>query len=183
MDEHANDRRRFLLAAAAMAGAAILPTTGLAQDFWSAPRTLWLVRKQTGEQIRELYWHNGTVVKSGYDSICHLLRDVQANVTIPMNLVLLDVLRGIQGWFEAYGQPRPIIVNSGHRTAGTNANTEGAAKNSLHLTGHASDIWVPDVPAWYLAELGAYLAGGGVGFYPSKGFIHVDSGRLRFWRG
>ena len=26
------------------------------------------------------------------------------------------------------------------------------------------------------------LQGGGVGFYPSKGFIHVDSGRLRTWR-
>lgn len=183
MDEHSFDRRRFLLAATAMAGSAILPSSALAQDFWSAPRTLWLVRKDTKEEIRELYWHNGVLVKSGYESVCHLLRDVKENATIPMSVVLLDVLRGIQGWFEAYGQPRPIIVNSGHRTARTNGNTEGAAKNSLHLTGHAADIWVPNVPAGYLASLGSYLAGGGVGFYPSKGFIHVDSGRLRFWRG
>lgn len=176
-------RRTFLHAAGALAGAALLPASALAQDFWSAPRTLWLVRADTREEVRELYWYDGMVNPSGYAAVCHLLRDVRAKQTVQMDLVLLDILRGVQGWFEAYGQLRPIIINSGYRTRHTNEATEGAVKNSFHILGKASDIWIPDVSAEYLAKLGVYLSGGGVGFYPSKRFIHTDSGRLRFWKG
>jgi uncharacterized protein YcbK (DUF882 family) len=176
-------RRKFICAAGALAGAALLPTSVLAQDFWSEPRSLWLIRANTQEEIRQLYWHNGTLNVPGYSTICHLLRDVRGKQTVQMDLVLLDILRGIQGWFEAYGIPRPIIINSAYRTRNTNEATEGAARNSFHVQGRAADIRIPDVPSEYLARLGMYLSGGGVGFYPSKGFIHIDSGRLRFWKG
>ena len=100
-----------------------------------------------------------------------------------MNLVLLDILCGVQGWFRAYGVDKPLVINSGYRTKHTNDNTEGSAKNSMHLYGAAADIWMPGVPVDSIAKLGLYLKGGGVGFYPSRNFVHVDSGRLRTWRG
>ena len=100
-----------------------------------------------------------------------------------MGPVLLDILRGMQGSFEAAGTSRPIILNSGYRSPQTNKKTEGAARNSQHLSGKAADIVIPDVPTDYLAKLALYLQGGGVGFYPSKGFVHVDSGNLRVWKG
>ena len=171
--------------AAACAGAAALPLRAqqVSEAFWELPRTLWLRRAATGEEIRETYFRDGRLAAQGYERVCTLLRDVRTGQTMRMHPVLLDILRGIQGWLEAYGFARPIIVNSGYRSPGTNANTEGAALGSMHVRGRAADIWIPGVSTDYLARLGLYLSGGGVGFYPRKGFVHVDSGRLRVWGG
>lgn len=176
-------RREFLARTAAVAIAGTMPSLGLCQSFWDLPRTLWLKRPATGEEKRVVYWANGAYVTDGYRQVCHLLRDVRAGQTVAMDTVLLDILRGIQGWFEMAQIHRPIVLNSGYRSPKTNQATEGAAWSSQHVAGKAADIWVPDVPADYLASLAAYLQGGGVGVYPAKGFIHVDSGRLRSWRG
>ena len=75
-----------------------------------------------------------------------MLRDVQANQTVAMDPVLHDILRGMQGWYEAAGTSRPIILNSGYRSPQTNKKTEGAARNSQHLSGKAGGIVIPDVP-------------------------------------
>lgn len=176
-------RREFLVKAGAGLLAVGTPGLGLCQSFWDYPRTLWLKRPATGEENKIVYWSNGEYVVDGYRQACHLLRDVRADLTVSMDPVLLDILRGIQGWFEMYGIHRPIILNSGYRSPKTNSTTEGAARTSQHVAGKAADIWMQDIPADYLARLAAYLQGGGVGFYPSKGFIHVDSGKLRSWRG
>lgn len=181
-----NSRRLFLksslgLVAAVMAQS--FPTQVLGSDFWSLPRYLWLYRKDTREQSRFCYFADGQLQWNGYAQACSLLRDVKANQEVQMNLVLLDILCGVQGWFRAYGVDKPLVINSGYRTKHTNDNTEGSAKNSMHLYGAAADIWMPGVPVDSIAKLGLYLKGGGVGFYPSRNFVHVDSGRLRTWRG
>lgn len=176
-------RREFLLKSAASLFAIGAPGISFGQSFWDFPRTLWLKRPATGEERQVVYWANGNYVTDGYREACHLLRDVRANLTVAMDPVLLDILRGIQGWFEMAGIYRPIVLNSGYRSPKTNSETEGAARTSQHVSGKAADIWIPDVPSDYLAKLAAHLRGGGVGIYPSKGFIHVDSGRLRSWRG
>ena len=74
---------------------------------------------------------------------------------------------------------------SGYRSPVTNAmlhaNSEGVAVHSLHIEGKAIDICVPGRS---LAQLrGAALAqqAGGVGYYPRSDFVHVDTGRVRFW--
>lgn len=176
-------RREFLLKSAASLLAIGVPGISFAQSFWDYPRSLWLKRPATGEEARVVYWANGNYQVDGYRNVCHLLRDVRANQTVAMDPVLLDILRGIQGWFEMAGIQRPIVLNSGYRSPTTNNAIEGASRSSQHLSGKAADIWIPDVPSDYLAKLAAHLRGGGVGIYPSKGFIHVDSGRLRSWRG
>lgn len=181
------NRRQFLLKGASLgltaATALIFPAGVLANDFWERPRTLYLRRAGTDETIRSTYWADGQIVKPGYEEVCHLLRDVKAGVSTDMSPRLLNILTGIQGWFRAHKQERLIVVTSGLRTDTTNANTEGAAKNSRHKTGGAADITIPDVPADYLAKLGLYLQGGGVGWYPSRHFVHVDDWKQRFWKG
>lgn len=180
-------RRQFLQKASAVGAATaaglIFPPGVLANDFWQRPRTLYLRRAGTNETIRETYWADGKILMPGYKRICHILRDVRAGVSTEMNLRLLDILAGTQGWFLSHRQDRLIVVTSGLRTEVTNANTEGAAKNSNHKDGRAADITIPDVPADYLAKLALYLQGGGVGWYPSRHFVHVDTGRQRFWKG
>lgn len=178
-------RRALLRAAACLPAMGLLIPSANAQttDFWNRPRELWLHRKSTGEQVKEVYWADGKLIPDSYVRICRVLRDVQASNAVQMDIVLLDIMRGIYGWFEAFGVVRPLIINSGYRTSHTNNLTEGAAKNSMHKYGKAADLYMEGISTDYMAKLGLYLAGGGVGFYPNKKFVHVDSGRLRTWRG
>jgi uncharacterized protein YcbK (DUF882 family) len=108
---------------------------------------------------------------------------VQANEAVQMSPVLLDILTGLQGYMAALGHVRPLRTNSGYRSRKTNDRTEGAVKNSLHTQARAWDGRFEGLSADYAVGIARYLQGGGVGFYKAKNFVHVDDGRLRFWRG
>ena len=71
---------------------------------------------------------------------------------------------------------RPIIVTSWFRPEAINAITPGAAKNSLHIRGHAADIHCPGLSIVQFLE---FFKGwrGGIGIYP--GHLHVDLGPHR----
>ena len=49
------------------------------------------------------------------------------------------------------------------------------------MVGKAMDIRVPGVKLDHLRAAAASLKLGGVGFYPSSNFVHVDTGRVRYW--
>lgn len=76
---------------------------------------------------------------------------------------------------------KPLIVNSGYRCPTHNGRVGGASK-SMHLWGRAFDINTRDWTELERYELVA-LAGAngfaGFGFY--RDFIHIDTGRQRFW--
>ncbi len=71
-----------LLAAAAWAPEIFAQSSG---DYWSQPRMLWLKRKETGEEVRTVYWADGRLVVDAYVQCCTLLRDVRADATVQMN--------------------------------------------------------------------------------------------------
>jgi uncharacterized protein YcbK (DUF882 family) len=51
------------------------------------------------------------------------------------------------------------------------------------MQGMAIDIRLGGVPLDRLHNAALSLAGGGVGYYPSSDFVHVDVGRVRRWGG
>lgn len=155
------------------------------RDFWERPRELWLRRHLTKEEVRVTYWKDGQLLSDGYWQACSMLRDRRANVMTAIDPTLLDVLRGINGYYDAWKWRHPLVITSGYRTVKTNnaLSKEGSAKNSMHLYGKAVDLFIPGIPTEHVAKLGQYLQQGGVGFYPSRGFTHLDTGRLRSWRG
>ncbi|VTU41773.1 MULTISPECIES: YcbK family protein [unclassified Variovorax] len=154
-------------------------------DFWERPRELHLQRQGTSERMRIVYWRDGKLVPEGYWAACNLLRDVKAKMMTYMDPAVLDILRGILGYYEAWNWNYPIIITSGYRTVGTNngLKSEGAAKNSMHLYGRAVDLYMQRIPVAHLGQLGMHFQRGGVGFYPQRGFVHLDTGRLRSWKG
>jgi uncharacterized protein YcbK (DUF882 family) len=154
-------------------------------DFWRRPRELWLRRQGMNNDVRAVYWKDGQLQSEGYWAACAILRDVSANVMTAIDPTVLDVLRGISGYYQAWNWPHPIVVTSGYRTKVTNdrISSEGSAKNSMHLYGKAVDLYIPGIPARDVGKLGQYLQQGGVGFYPGRGFTHLDTGRLRTWTG
>ena len=59
--------------------------------------------------------------------------------------------------------------------------SEGVAPGSLHMVGQAIDIRLADVPLARLRTAALSIRGGGVGYYPASNFVHVDTGRVRYW--
>lgn len=147
-------------------------------------RHLNMRRRDTGEEAKLCYWRAASGWDfDGYDMACYLLRDVRYNAMVRMDSALLDTLCIIQAWLDAYDAPSKIHILSGYRTKAHNDQLEGAAKNSLHTQGMAADIYIPGISATTLGKMGQMLSVGGVGFYPSRGFVHIDVGRIRSWKG
>lgn len=51
----------------------------------------------------------------------------------------------------------------------------------MHLYGKAIDIRLPGSDLSKLHSAARSLRGGGVGLYRASNFIHVDTGRVRYW--
>ncbi|WP_332876990.1 YcbK family protein [Massilia sp. S19_KUP03_FR1] len=160
-------------------------------DFWVKPRTLSLIRPQSGERTKVLYWKDGDVIDSAYQELCHLLRDVNGKATAPIDPKLFETLWGTQAFVARYGMERPLEILSGYRTAASNQRLqeEGipAARKSLHMSGKAADIRIAALNEEVLGGLIRSFRQGGVGFYyrnsAKGGWIHTDTGLNRTWKG
>jgi uncharacterized protein YcbK (DUF882 family) len=147
-------------------------------------RWLSLERAASGEKGQFRYYRQGSgFEREGYNIACHLLRDVEANVTYGMNPKLLDTLFLIQAWLRVNKLPFHIIIQSGYRTPAHNAKLAKAAKRSEHMKGNAADIRIPGLDTSALTRLAKAIGVGGVGFYPHNGFAHIDVGKVREWTG
>jgi len=151
------------------------------RDFWSQPRRIYVQRQQTGEKAQLFYWANGMINQEHYWLASYLMRDVRQQKMIYMDVRLLDLLTVIQAWLTYFGHKNPIVITSGYRTAKTNSSLEGAAKNSMHLQGKAIDFTIPGLSVRDVGKIASHFQAGGVGIYPSRNFIHLDTGRVRTW--
>ncbi len=160
-------------------------------EFWVKPRTLDVIRPQTGEHTKLLYWKDGDIQESAYQQLCHLLRDVNGKQTAAIDPKLLETLWATQAYVERFGMTQPLQILSGYRTPESNRRLieEGvpAARKSLHLEGKAADIRISKLHEEVLGGLIRSFRQGGVGFYyrPSAqgGWIHTDTGLQRIWKG
>ncbi|GBG14359.1 sulfate adenylyltransferase [Novimethylophilus kurashikiensis] len=152
-------------------------------DLKTGIRTVDLWRPETRERLQLSYLQDGQWVDNAYPQLCWLLRDFHANEAVQMDPTLIAILDWTQHYLAQFGYTEPLQILSGYRSRRTNAHTEGAARNSQHLYGKAVDFRVPGLPAGYLGRLMAWLSQGGVGIYEKDGFVHVDTGRIRLWRG
>ena len=169
----------------------IFDAQALDLEFWLKPRTLSVIRPQSGEKARVLYWRDGEVIDSAYQELCHIMRDVNGKETAPIDPTLFETLWGTQAFVARYGIEQPLEILSGYRTARSNARLieQGvpAARQSLHIEGKAADIRIANLNAEVLGGLVRSFRQGGVGFYyragANGGWIHADTGLKRTWKG
>ena len=169
----------------------IFDAQALDMDFWLKPRTLSVIRPQSGERANVLYWKDGEVIDSAYQELCHIMRDVNGKETAPIDPKLFETLWGTQAFVARYGIDQPLEILSGYRTAKSNTRLieQGvpAARQSLHIEGKAADIRIANLNAEVLGGLVRSFRQGGVGFYyregPKGGWIHADTGLKRTWKG
>jgi len=148
------------------------------------PRALSLHHMHTDEKISIVYREGDHYKRSALQQLNFFLRDFRTGDTMPMDPQLLDLLYDVK---VSLGDPLARYeILSAYRTPKTNAmlrsEGHGVARNSLHLRGQAIDIRFPDLATSHIRDAALALGRGGVGYYPSSNFVHVDTGNVRSWR-
>jgi uncharacterized protein YcbK (DUF882 family) len=151
---------------------------------FTAPKTLSLKHQHTGDNLTVTYHDQGVYVREALKEINYFLRDYHNNEVHNFDPKLLDQLHDVK---LLLGVKTPFHVVSGYRSPSTNANlrkhSRGVAKHSLHMEGRAVDIRMEGVTAKTIRNAALTLRRGGVGYYPSENFVHLDTGELRTWHG
>ena len=192
MDSCCCSRRRVL---AALLGAAATPLLtrrlGAAPASEPAPaaapqteRWLELKNTHTGESAKVTFRNAEGLVADALTSLQHVLRDHRSGEQHEMDARLYDLLADLAA--AAGVEPRYEII-SGYRSPVTNAalheRSSGVSSKSLHMEGRAIDVRLRGVDCARLNELALAMARGGVGYYASSRFVHLDTGRVRRWTG
>ena len=184
-DEHSSTTRlgrRTLLFGTIAAALGATSDPAYAALLRAPERSLYLANAHTGDVFKDVYWAKGKYLRSATEDLAWLMRDHRADQSIGMDLDLYDLLFHIQ---SRATNKKPIYIMSGFRCQATNMllaqEGVGVAENSLHLVGKAADIHVERMRLGDLRRIAVALKAGGVGTYPRGNFLHVDTGRVRFW--
>jgi len=170
----------YLLAGAA-ALLALYPWT---MTVWAVgeTRTLSFVHTHRQDSLTVTFRRNGQYDEQALGQLNWFLRDWRNDKPARMDPRLFDVLWEV---YRESGSRQPIHIISSYRSPETNSalrrRSNGVAENSQHTLGKAMDIRLPDVPTERLREIAMRMQYGGVGYYPSSDFVHVDTGNVRAW--
>ena len=180
MTSRRNFLRTTITGASAVALHPALPAFGVTAD--SASRRLRFRHTHTNEQLDVVYWQQGDYLQAALTRINELLRDFRTEDTYAIDPALLDLLHEV---YVKTGSNGEYEIISGYRSPETNAmlrsRSKNVAKRSMHMAGKAIDIRLTDVPISVIRETALLLKQGGVGYYPKSNFVHLDTGRPRFW--
>ena len=144
---------------------------------------LRLYHLHTGERLDIVYRSGDTYLPGALAKLDYFLRDHRTGDVHHFDPRLYDVLEDLT---KAAGDPAgEIDVVCGYRSPWSNEflrrHTAGVAEHSLHVQAEAIDLRMPGVNTYKLRLAALSLHRGGVGYYPSSNFVHVDIGRVRQW--
>ena len=175
-------RRRFLRTvvpplALSLAGLSVSPAAAAVPE-----RRLELYHCHTGEMFSAVYFADGRYLPEALQAATHHLRDWRDNTELPVDPALLDLIWSLRHALETTA---PIQIYCGYRSPETNAmlrrSRRGVALHSLHMRAMATDLHVEERALANVRDAAMSLRRGGVGYYPRSGFVHVDTGEIRYW--
>lgn len=139
----------------------------------------------TRERLDIAYRRGDTYLPEALDELDHYLRDHRTGDVHHFDPHLFDLLHDLTASLNDSGGEIDVIC--GYRTPWSNevlrtrsAHT-GVARRSLHMQAEAIDIRLPGIPTSEVRDAALRLHRGGVGYYRSSDFVHVDVGRVRQW--
>jgi uncharacterized protein YcbK (DUF882 family) len=139
---------------------------------------------RTGEVVKVTFDRDPGPDAAAIAKLQHALRDARANEEHPMDASLYGLLVDLAA---ATGHDARYEVISGYRSPRTNEGLRAAghavAEHSQHMEGRAMDVRLIGCDLAVLRDAALKAARGGVGYYPSSNFVHVDTGRVRTWTG
>jgi len=178
--------RRFFLKSS-LAGMLILGSRLMFPEWASAQSlpegSLRLYNIHTDERLRLTYRNqSGRYDQKALHDINYFLRCHHSNQVCQMDIQLLEYVNQVE---KLVGRGQEIHIYSAYRTPSYNNLLirlgRGAAPNSLHTSGQAVDMSIPGVHLSKIRRAAMKLQLGGVGYYGKRGFIHLDTGSVRYW--
>lgn len=144
---------------------------------------LRLLQIHTGKRLEVVYRYGDRYDPKALTQLDQYLRDRRTGAVHEYDPRVFDLLHELT---TALGRPdAEIDVLCGYRTPWTNEylrkHGHAVALHSLHMKAMAIDIRVPGVSTSQLRDTALALHRGGVGYYASSDFVHVDVGRVRRW--
>lgn len=147
-----------------------------------AERALAFNHLHTGEILSVPYWENGHYISGALAEIDNVLRDFRTGEKMRMDTGLLDFMFRLRAELQS---DEAFQIISAYRSPKTNARlaskSRNVAKRSHHMDGMAIDIRLPGRRLRDVRRAALNLKLGGVGYYPRSNFVHIDTGRVRFW--
>lgn len=147
-----------------------------------AERALAFNHLHTGETLSLPYWENGRYLTDALTEIDSVLRDFRTGEKIRMDTELLDFMFRLRAELQS---DEAFQIISAYRSPKTNARLAARSRNvsrrSHHMDGMAIDIRLPGRRLRDVRRAALNLKLGGVGYYPRSNFVHIDTGRVRFW--
>ena len=135
------------------------------------------------KQLTVTYWSDGAYHRDALNKLNHFLRDSQTGEQTEMDPLVFDVLwhtMQITG-YQRHGRGAVGLPLAASTNAWLASVSRGVARDSQHMNGNAMDIRFPGVPVFKIRQAARSLQMGGVGFYPRSGFVHLDTGPVRYW--
>ena len=139
----------------------------------------------TGERLDVVYRRGDQYIPEALDALDHFLRDHRTGEVRHFDPRLFDLLHDLTASVGDSGGEIDVIC--GYRTPWSNeflrarSPHTGVAQHSLHMQAEAIDIRLLGIPTSELRDAALRLRRGGVGYYRSSDFVHVDVGRVRHW--
>ena len=150
----------------------------------ASEKTLSIVSTHTGEHLRVRFVSGGRYDAGALAELSHLMRDHRNGQVRDIDCALFDAAYEVA--MRTTGSDQTVLhLVSGYRSPETNRllreRSAGVAKNSYHVRGRAMDFFVDgtEIRDVYVAALKS--GAGGVGYYPSSNFVHIDTGPSRSW--
>ena len=175
-------RRSFLKKSAIITGAAMMTQSEMLASM-GEKKVLKLYNVHLNKTFYAPFFEKNYYKLSGLFEVNKAFIDYRAKEMTRIDVKLVNLLYDIK---QHLGYDKQFNIVSGYRSPHTNAELrkrrEGVAKNSYHIKGQAVDIYVPNVSIRKLRDVALGMKRGGVGYYPSSHFVHVDVGPVRSWR-
>ena len=160
--------------------------SGGAAGYYWAPTPeyrLQLYHTHTHRTLDIVYRKGDQYVPKALNTLDAFLGDYREGRARHFDPRLFDLLWDLE---VSLGRPGARIdVVSAYRTPKTNRRLRklgrAAARHSLHMKAEAMDIRLPGVSTSRLRDAALRLKRGGVGYYRSSRFVHVDVGPVRRW--
>lgn len=147
-------------------------------------KTLKLYNPHTNKKYEVVYFEKNSYRIDGLSKINEAFIDYRKKEEKRIDIHLADLLYDIQ---EELGGDVTFNIISGYRSSETNKmlrkKSKKVAKHSYHIKGKAVDINIDGVKLKKIKKIAMKLKKGGVGYYPKSGFVHVDTGPIRHWKG
>src|SRR5215470_1051276 len=144
---------------------------------------LRLFHTHTGKRLDLVYRRGNDYNPTALNQLDDYLRDHRTGDLHRYDPRIFDLLHDLS---VKLGQANAEIdVICGYRSSWSNeflrAHGHGVARHSLHMQAMAIDIRIPGIQTVAVRDAALAMRRGGVGYYPTSDFVHVDVGRVRRW--